>query len=219
MENFEARVIAKKIEDFIDSCKPIDWEIYENKKRELKNPNAEIQETNDDYEFVNQCYKKILNMHDMTPDKDEVKHWINFINQQGNKIDFKNRLVNTFRQTAAQKNAEINPMKFEELLDKNDKKRVLLALKESLGDHYILTSLLPEIKSKYPDHSIYIGCEQQYVEIYDLNPYVKKVLPWIPDMDNEMKMVGFANHNGLFDVYINVATSTQKLLNYLSNQY
>jgi len=38
-------------------------------------------------------------------------------------------------------------------------------------------------------------------------------------MDNEMKMVGFSTHKGFFNTYINVATSTQKLLNYLSNEY
>lgn len=219
LDNFEAEVIAKKIEQFIDTCKPINWGEYFNKKKELKDPNAEIQEIEDDYEFVNQCYKKILNMHDMTQDKDEVKHWMNYINQQGDKKQWKVNMVNTFRQVAVQKNAEINPMKLEDLLDKEDKERILLVLKESMGDHYILTSLLPEIKNKYPKASIYIGCDPQYAEVYELNDFVKKVLPWIPDMDNELKMTGFADNKGFFDYYINVAISTQKLLNYLTNVY
>lgn len=219
LSNFEAKVIAGKLQEFIDSCGEIDWDAYEAKKKQLKNPSAEVRDVESDYGFVNQCYKNILNMHDMTEDKEEVKHWVNYINQNGSKADWKDRMVSTFRNIAAQKNAEANPTSLSDLLEEGDKKRVLLALKESLGDHIILTSLLPEIQKKYPDASIYVGCDQQYAEVYDFNPYVKAALPWLPEMDNEMRMVGFSDQKGLFDVYINVGVSTQKVLNYLSNEY
>ena len=105
------------------------------------------------------------------------------------------------------------------LLDKSDTSRLLLYLPQSLGDLYILTSLLPEVRNKYPDTSIYIGCDPKYHEVFDGNPYIKACLPQLPEMENEIMMVGFGDKKGLFDYYVHVGIATQRVLSYLSNKY
>jgi glycosyltransferase involved in cell wall biosynthesis len=83
IENFDTSVITQKIENFIDTCKPIDWDVYFNRKKELKDPNAPIDiNIEDDYEFIFLSYEKILNMHDMRDkSRPEIIHWHNFLNQ------------------------------------------------------------------------------------------------------------------------------------------
>ena len=220
LENFDAPVIAKTLETFIDSCNPIDWEAYHNKKKELKDPNAPIEDIQDDFEFVCTAYERILKMMDMRDrTKDETRHWLQFLSQPGDKNKLKNELLNTFRSIAAQKNAEVQKITLEDLLDKNDKERVLLVLKESCGDEYLLTSLLPEIQKKYSEASIYIGCDQKYFEVFEMNEYVKKCIPWSQELENELLTTGHGSNKGLFNVSINVGISTQRILNYISQKY
>ncbi len=83
IKEFDANIIAFKIEQFLDSCQPIDWQPYFDKKKELKDPNAPIDiNIEDDYEFIFSSYEKVLNMWDMRDkSKPEIIHWWNFLNQ------------------------------------------------------------------------------------------------------------------------------------------
>lgn len=219
IKEFDGKNIAKQIELFLDSCKPIDWEAYFNKKKELKDINAQIQDKQTDEEFIDHCYKTILKMD--LPENDEGKiHWKKFLSQNGDKHKLKENLVNTMRQAGVQHNQKVQPqITLESVLDKEDKSRVLVVLKESIGDLFILSSLLPEIQVKYPESSIYVATDPKYFDIFEMNTTIKKLLPWSPEMDNELIMVGFANNKGLFNHYLNVGISTQKILNYLSSNY
>ena len=136
-----------------------------------------------------------------------------------NRLQLRQQMIQSFGIAAVQHNNKVKPNSFEDLLDKNDKSRVLLYLQQSLGDLYILTSLLPEIKKKYPESSVYIGCDPKYWEVFDGNENVFKCLPVLPEMENEMLMTGFGNNKGFFNHYISVGLSTQKVLNYLTNKY
>lgn len=220
VDKFDRHNIVKEYEKFFDSCKPIDWKPFLEKKKELKNPNAQIQDSQDDIEFVKNCYRDILTCPDVeNSDNAGFNHWLNFLKQPQDKGKLKNDMVNCFRNAAAEHNRQNNPIPFDMQLDQSDKSRVLIALKESYGDHFILSSLIPEIQKKYPESSLYIGCEQKYAEIHEGNPYIKKVLPWMNEFDNELMMVGIGPNKKFFDHYINVGISTQKMLNYISNTY
>jgi glycosyltransferase involved in cell wall biosynthesis len=218
IEQFDANNIAKIYEKFFDSCKPIDWETFLAKKKELKNLNAQVEDKESDDDFVMECYNKILNMQPTSGDGGRI-HWNNFLKQARDKGQLKQEMVGCMRQAGYVHNSKVQPNSLENLLDKTDKSRVLLVLKESLGDCYILTSLLPEIKNKYPNASIYIGCDPKYWEVFDSNQYAHRLIPWLPEMDNEMQMTGFAGHKGFFNYYHNIGIGTQKLLNYLSSKY
>lgn len=218
IKNFDENVISKQIEQFLDSCKLIDWIPYFDKKKELKNINAQIEDKQTDEEFVKHTYKEILSMN--VDDNDSgYQHWMKFLSQNGDKRQLRNSFVTSCRNAAAQHNQKIQPISIETLLDKSDKSRVLLVLKESIGDLVILTSLLPEIKDKYPESSIYIGTDPKYFEIFEMNKYVKGLVPWSQNMDNEMQIVGFGQYKGHFNHYINIGVSTQRILNYLSVKY
>jgi glycosyltransferase involved in cell wall biosynthesis len=216
---FNTKSISKLYMDFFDSCQPIDWNNFREKKKEIKNINAPVQDFPDDIQFIKNAYKTILNM-DVDDDDSGLLHWSGFLKQQNrDKGQLKNELVSAMRNAGNIHNQKVNPTTLESLLDVNDKSRVLLVLKESYGDHFMLTSLLPEIQAKYPDSTIYIGSEPKYWEIYDGCPTKLKFIPWTPELDSELAMAGQGGNKGMFNYYVNVGIATQKLLNYLSNTY
>lgn len=219
IKQFDRYNVVKKYMQFFDSCKPIDWETYLAKKKELKNINAQVEDRQDDNEFVTECYSKILNMNPESGDSGRI-HWNHFLKQNKDKGALKQEMVNAMRNAGLVHNQKVQgPPTFESILDKNDKSRVLLVLKESLGDLYIISSLLPEIQNKYPESSIYIGCDPKYWDVFDNSPIPVKLLSWTPEMDSELTMTGCGGNKKFFDYYMNVGIGTQKLLNYLTNKY
>ena len=123
-----------------------------------------------------ECYSKILNMTPNEKDSGRI-HWNQFLSQKEDQNKLRNSMINSMIQAGNEHNQKVQPpTSLEDILDKTDKERVLLVLKESLGDHYLLTRLLPEIKLKYPEASIYIGCDPKYNEIYELNEYVLPII-------------------------------------------
>ena len=103
-----------------------------------------------------------------------------------------------------------------ELVDLENKK-ILLIVPESAGDIFLCTSLLPSIKKLYAEYDIYFGCKTQYHQILVNNPYIKKVLSYMPIMENQLAMEGHGSWKGLFDISIMVTVFTQRYLNYIHN--
>ena len=92
-----------------------------------------------------------------------------------------------------------------------------MVMPESLGDVYLCTSLFKNIKKTYPDYNLYFATKPDYFEILDGNPYVYKLLPYSKDLDNLLKMEGFSDHQGYFEICFLPNIGTQKILNYMHN--
>ena len=134
-------------------------------------------------------------------------------------IEFKTENNNyVFRKVAREDIIKKEKVRLSEHVKKNPNKKILFVLKESLGDAFIVTSLFKSIKNRYPDHDLYIATEGKYADIFYCNPFVYEVIPYDSQMENELLMVGFGGHEGIFDVYFNPAVSTQRQLNYISNE-
>jgi len=59
--------------------------------------------------------------------------------------------------------------------------------------------------------------EKKYHEILEGCPLIHKIIPYIPQLDNEMAAIGCGQDKGLFDVYLCPTIQTQHKLSYLSN--
>jgi hypothetical protein len=152
----------------------------------------------------------------MNKEKPEVIHWLNFLKQNKDKNQLKQELIVTFKNVAAQKNAEQNKINFEDLLDKNDKgKRILIVQPESIGDVFLITSLLKSMKELYPDYNIYFGTKSENFEVLDMNPYIFKVLQYMPEMNNIFAMEGNGTHKGYFDLCFLPFVTSQLVANYM----
>jgi glycosyltransferase involved in cell wall biosynthesis len=217
LKSFDVSVIGKKFEEWIDSRGEITWD-YKYPPVEPKNPNAPIPNIQDNQTWVKTLYKEILKM-DVGDEDSGLKSWVNNLSK-GQKRE---QIESYFRNVAAEDNKKsVAPEKqpsINDILTKNGKKRVLLLMKESIGDIINVLALLPSIRSQYPEneYDIYFSTEPQYFELLESNQNINYVISYNPILENELYCTGQGEHAGFFDVYINVAVLTQKHLSYLTH--
>jgi ADP-heptose:LPS heptosyltransferase/glycosyltransferase involved in cell wall biosynthesis len=89
------------------------------------------------------------------------------------------------------------------------KKKILISIKESAGDVFLITGLLKPLKDKFPDFNIYVACDPKYKNILEENPYIKKVLPWDDSMYDYRSYTKFAHMDNIFDIHYCPAIETQ----------
>lgn len=219
IKEFDANNISKQIENFIDSRKQIDWDIFLNKKKELKNINAQIEDKQSDTEFIDHCYKTILNMD--LPESDGGKiHWANFLKQNRDRNQLRQELVNAFRNAAAQHNQKVQPkVEFSSFLIHNKKKQFLIVCPESAGDCLYASATLKSFRESYPQNewNLYLATKPEFMELFDCNPYLDKVLEYMPFMDSEITILGQGSNLKPINGYCFITAQSQKFLNYLGN--
>jgi glycosyltransferase involved in cell wall biosynthesis len=209
LDNFSVEVIGKKLEEFIDA-QPFNTYDFE-EKFEPRDPYIEIPHIDNNEEWLVYIYDKILKMHDR--DENGIKYWMNELN----KGVPRKAIENFFRNKAIQENQQQNKVTFEDLLNKNDKGRVVFIQPESAGDIFLCTSLFKSIKERYPEWALYVATKKEYKVIIDGNPYVDKWLEYNPMMDNHYWLVGNSYHKGFFNVAYHPYHRTQRLLDYANN--
>jgi glycosyltransferase involved in cell wall biosynthesis len=212
LDNFSSESVGKKFEDFLDSCKKVNYD-FSLQKQGRKNPNAEVKQISDNSEWLINLYKDIL---DMRVDQNDEghKHWMT----QLSRGITRETIVDFFRKTAQEEINKNKTINFEDLLDKSDQgKRILYVMPESIGDVYMSTALFKNIKNLYPDHNLYVATKTQYHQILDGNPYVHKVIPFIEQMNNLLWLEGHGEHNGYFKVAYLPHIGTQKIFDYQHN--
>lgn len=109
---------------------------------------------------------------------------------------------------------ENKQVKFQDILDKDKKDRILIVMPESAGDVFMVTSLLPSMKEIYPDKDIYFATKAPFMEILDDNPYIHKVLEYNPSMENILIMEGANDHQGYFELCFLPHIGTQRIFDY-----
>ena len=216
VKTFSAETIGKKIEDFIDSCKKIDWDAYELKIKETqkpKNPDALTPRGADDTAWIKLLYKNILNMEINDQDSGLI-HWQAMLKQGMSKDD----IEKYFKSVALDKNKEIGKFDFESLFDKTDKKRLLMVMPCSFGDILWASALLKDAHDTYgKDYDIYFACEPKYQELLEGNPYIHKIINFYPEFDSLLFLEGAGSHKGLVDIAFLLYWQTQRAILYTHN--
>lgn len=211
INNYSVKNIGSFLEDFIDKNPYADWSDISIQPEE-KNPDCIIPDLKNDSEWLLFMYHNILKMKNIDENDEGHKYWINEIAKGATRKD----IESYFRNVAAQENKKNQKIPFDSLLDKDDK-RILLVMPESAGDVFMVTSLFKSLKKMYPEHNLYVATNQQYFAILDGNPFVHKVIPYIQEMDNLMWLEGNGKHKGFFDIAFLPHIGTQRILNYLHN--
>jgi hypothetical protein len=211
VNNYSIEVIGKKLESIIDTMPEVKWDF-----------NFDIEEKNEDYipphiennsEWIIDLYKNILKI-EVDEKDDGHKHWMKRLSEDMPRDD----ILKYFKQVASQDNQKNKKIDFIELLDKEDEgKRLLISMPQSIGDIYLCTSLLKNIKDTYPNYNIYFATKPEYFDVLDGNPYIHKVIPYSKGLDNLPSMEGQGNHKGFFEVAFLPFIGTQRMLNYMHN--
>jgi len=213
IDNYSSEVIGKKFEEFIDSS---DFADYNNISinQEPQDPLCKIPFIENNSEWLKTLYAKILKRPEVDENDDGHKYWM----QELAKGQKREEIEKYFRQVAWQENEKNKKIEFKDLLDKDDDgKRILYVIPEDESDVFMSSSLFPSIKRLYPDYNLYIATKNEYFDVLDGNPYVHKVIPFVPQMENQIWCEGNKDFEGYFEIAFLPYIGTQKILNYLHN--
>ena len=211
--NFGVKNIGKTLEEFIDSQPFVDWSKVNENPEDKKDPYVQVPEIIDDADWLIFMYHNILKMKNIDRNDSGHQYWMSELSKGAKRQD----IENYFRNVALKENEKNKQVKFEDLLDANDKGRVIYVIPESAGDVFLSTALFKSIKNRYSEFSLYVATKPQYKDILDGNPYVHRWLEYNPIMDNLIWLEGNNQHNGYFDIAYLPYTCTQRNLNYLHN--
>lgn len=210
LNGFSIGSVGKKIEEFLDSCphSNYDWT-----PPEAKRPDAQIPHIPDNKEWIITIYREILRMN--VDDKDGgFQYWMNILNNGGTRSE----IEKYFRQEATKENIKYHKFDFVDFLDKNDEgKRLIFAMPESIGDVFISTALFKSIKEIYPEYNLYVATKSENFAVLEGNPYVYKVIQYIPQLDSLLWLEGVGDHKGYFEIAFLPYVTTQKMLTYIHN--
>lgn len=213
VDNFSIDKIGEQISEFIDQSPKVNWDIVElEQKEEEKDPDCEIPNIDDDKKWLIFMYHNILKMKKVDENDEGHKYWMHELSKGTKRIE----IENYFRNVARQEKVKKEKISFESLLSPNPQ-RILVVMPESAGDVFMVSSLFGSIKDIYPEHDLYVATKQEYFELLINNPYVHKVLPFIPQMDQLLWLEGAGEHKGFFEIAFMPHAGTQRFLNYLHN--
>ena len=219
LENYGIEVNGKKIEEFIDTFSILEDSVFEFKVQDSKkqNPSAIVEDNPDNRIWVKSLYKLILDM-EVTDQDEGLSYWLQKLEQNTPK----DQIENYFRQVAQQELEKQNnkTIEIKDLFNNHpDHKKVLIVQPESIGDIFLVTSLLESVRDRYPSnkYKIYFATKPEYQDLIYGNPFVDQWVPYHPIMDNLIAMEGGMGQDGICDIVYNPYFSTQRLLSYMHN--
>lgn len=218
--NFSIEAVGKQIEDFLDSCPEVDYDFSKVGEVAEKSPFVTVPEIKDNGEWILFLYKNILKMDQVTEHNEGYKHWMDQLQNGAQRKD----VEAYFRQIAQKENEQdrwnylMGVEGFSELLSEDDEgKRILYVMPQSIGDVYLSTSLFRSLKETYPEYNLYVATKPPYMEVLDGNPYVHKVIPYMPQMEHFTFLEGAGSHKGYFEIAFMPFVNTQRQINYTHN--
>lgn len=218
-ENFSIEAVGSQIEAFIDSAPEVDFDFSKIGEKTEKSPFVEIPEIKDDGEWILFLYHNVLKMTQITPDNDGYKYWMGELGKGVHRTE-----IEKFFRTLAQKENQKDKWNylmgvegFSELLDDDEGRRLLYIMPESIGDIYLSTALFRSIHETYPDYNLYVATKPHFMEALDGAPYVHKVIPYLPQMENFTFLEGAGTHKGYFEVAFMPYVNTQRIITYTHN--
>lgn len=225
IKGYDVKAIGAKFEEFIDNSPYVmplvkadnEDEIWNTLvKAELKNPHAPIPPIEDSKLWLKTLYKEILKM-EVQDDDSGLMFWLDSLT----KGKPRQEIENFFRNEAVKKNIEVQnakPLGIEDLVDKDDiNKRMLYIMPESIGDIFMSTAIFRSLREMYPDYNLYVATKQEYWDVLKGNPHIYKIIPYLQDMDNQIYVEGYGNHEGWFQLTWRPFWAAQRHLDYLQN--
>lgn len=191
IDNYSIEVVGKFFENLFDSFPHVDY-VFENKKLKCDpfyDPDASLQ----DKEWVESLYNNILTKQDPAG----VIHWMQRLKSDLKRSD----VLNYFRKIALSENQNsfLDEM-LSSLKENKDSKKIAFIQPNGVEEIIIATSLVTSIKKSYPDYDIYFFTRNEYFDLINSHPDVKKVLNYFNKMDDPLFFEGKGSNNKYFDI-------------------
>lgn len=210
IKNYSIEAVGKQLEGILDDMDLTNWDF--DFQEEERDPNYDPPYIESDSEWIIDLYKNILKV-DTNELEEGHKHWMERLSTDLSRED----VLKYFKSIADKENKENIKSDLSDLLDDTFDNRLLIVMPERIGDVYMTTSLLPNIKKQYPDYAIYFATRPQYFEILDGNPYIYKCIPYQDSLANLPLMEGNLKSEGYFDIVFIPFLGTQRIINYTHN--
>ena len=213
VDNFSTEVIGKKLEKIIDEMPFVDYDFDPEDVIDY-NPDYQPKENYPNHqEFLIDIYKNILK-DDVDSNSQGLKHWTNHLNAGVPPQD----VLTHFRNVARDQAQKTKTIELSDILGEKDKgKRIAVVIPQTETDVLLINSLMKNLKKQYKKYNIYIFTKPEYFSFIDDNPYVHKILPYSPVMENTFMMEGVGDCEGLFEMVFYPHTTTQKQVSYVHN--
>ena len=191
IDNYSIEVVGKFFENLFDSFPHVDY-VFENKKLKCDpfyDPDASLQ----DKEWVESLYNNILTKQDPAG----VIHWMQRLKSDLKRSD----VLNYFRKIALSENQNsfLDEM-LSSLKENKDSKKIAFVQPNGVEEIIIATSLVTSIKKSYPDYDIYFFTRNEYFDLINSHPDIKKVLNYFNKMDDPLFFEGKGSNNKYFDI-------------------
>ena len=202
--------VCSQFDNLISAMKPTEWDFDFSYVE--KNPSYVPKNIESNREWVIDLYNNILKTDAEKEDINGINHWVSRLNSDLNRQS----VYEYFVKTAAEENSKNKTLPFDDLLDKDDEgRRILFVLPDNEIDIFNSTSLLKYIKDRYPDHNIYYGTKTEYFDILSGNPYIHKLVPYDPIMENSVWSEGRGSYKGFFEFALMPHVNTNKISNFI----
>lgn len=211
LKTFSVDTVGSQVEAFIDACPKITYNF--DIDTPSKNPDAKIPDIKDDLQWLITLYRDILKMN--VDEKDAgVLNWMENLRRNVPR----SHIEQYFRNVAKDENNKIRRDLLESFLDADDKgKRILLVIPESIGDVFLCTALLEDLKETYPNFNLYVATKRENFEVLACNPFIHKTIDYIPEMDSLLWLEGMGSHKGFFEIAFLPYVGTQRFIDYPHN--
>lgn len=191
IDNYSIEVVGRFFENLFDSFPHVDY-VFENKKLKCDpfyDPDVNLQ----DKEWVESLYCNILKKKDPAG----VIHWMQRLKSDLKRSD----VLNYFRKVALSENQNsfLDEM-LSSLKENKDSKKIAFIQPNGVEEIIIATSLVTSIKKSYPDYDIYFFTRNEYFDLINSHPDVKKVLNYFNKMDDPLFFEGKGSNNKYFDI-------------------
>jgi glycosyltransferase involved in cell wall biosynthesis len=221
LENYSVKSVCSKIESFIDLSPLLDEEDLLNyvSKSEKQDPNAKIPNIESDPEWVIELYRKILGR-DIDKSDSGFAYWISLMSNGTPRHEVENYFRKTAQsEIAKNESSKASKNKIEELLIKNNKKRILFCIPGTIGDCFLCTSIFGSMREIYPETEwdIYVASNPEYESVFYGNKKITKWIPFQNEMENCLHMEGAGDHPGYFDIAFYPYFGSQRTLDYTHN--
>lgn len=214
-KTFSIETIGAQWMEVFDKLPVKDWSSI-TLTQEPKNDQFPFPTIEDENQFIHSLYVNILKMNE--PEHgDGFKNWKEVLRKGSARQSVYDFFINEARKENAKNQAA--GQDFWSMIDKTTgRPRVLLLIKESIGDIIMVTSLFRSLADQHPGADIYVMAEAKYHELLLGNPYVFRVLPYLPAAEQEMLMMGAGqpDSEAYFSAFYHPCIQTQRLLSYLS---
>jgi hypothetical protein len=214
IDNFSIETVGRQVQEILASMPHSSWDFDFTEKP--RNPKYMPPSDLNNSDWLIDIYKYMLNM-DVDHEDDGHKYWMAELEKSTNPSETRQSILGYFQQVATKENTELDSpeelkKQFAATIADQGRPNLAVIIPQSAGDVLMVNSLISNLRSLYPKHTIWVITQPVFYPLIEDHPDVDCVLPMLPDYDRTYAhhfLQGSGDHEGFFDIAFQVHIGTQ----------